>query len=58
MKRRTKKLNFELGKEKRKLVCSEIGYVKNEMKKKSPSQAEKYYAETVSALNEVLAKLG
>ncbi|XP_020872909.1 oxygen-evolving enhancer protein 3-1, chloroplastic [Arabidopsis lyrata subsp. lyrata] len=27
-------------------------------KKKSPSQAEKYYAETVSALNEVLAKLG
>ncbi|KAL1195169.1 Oxygen-evolving enhancer protein 3-1 [Cardamine amara subsp. amara] len=27
-------------------------------KKKNPSQAEKYYAETVSALNDVLAKLG
>jgi hypothetical protein len=41
MKRRTKKLNFELGKEKRKLVCSEIGYVKNEMKKKTIMEVEK-----------------
>jgi len=37
------------------LILRQLDYA---AKKKSPSQAEKYYAETVSALNEVLAKLG